>query len=280
MADPGTDQVTVALILFIVALAIAAFLQTRYLRKRMKNRRLRTAKRDADLPDEAHNAIITTKAILSSLERQGIQSEEASAWLREAQTAYARRNYRVAVEVTGKARDRLLSLKAAQASKGDLAKLEQLSNAGPDDEMTTKELLQKEIPPNLLQSKFSIEVAGTAVEQGRMAGRDVSQATELLEAAKARFDAKDYAAAFSTARQSKRVADGGAFEVSVSVPAVTPAPTTSGRACPSCGSSLRSDDAFCRKCGTRVVPSICAGCGASLLEDDAFCRKCGAPVPR
>jgi len=60
----------------------------------------------------------------------------------------------------------------------------------------------------MIQSKFSIEVAGAAVEQGRVNGRDVSQATELLEAARTRFDAKDYAAALSIAQQSKRVAAG------------------------------------------------------------------------
>src|SRR3989442_12291696 len=112
------------------------------------------------------------------------------------------------MDLTAKAKASLLALKAAQASKGDLAKLDRLSLGGSTDEMTTKEMLQKEIPPNMLQSKFSIEVAGTAVELGRLNGRDVSQATQLLEAAKTRFDAKDYASALTVARQAKRPAAG------------------------------------------------------------------------
>ncbi|HYT18152.1 MAG TPA: zinc ribbon domain-containing protein [Thermoplasmata archaeon] len=274
MAD---DAVTVAVVLLLVSLGIATFLETRYLRKKMKNRRVRTAKRDEELQDNAHNAIITTKAIVSSLQRQGIRSEEADAWMREAQTANARHNYRVAMDLTAKAKDRLLALKAAQASKGDLAKLDRLSSGGSPDEMTTKEMLQKEIPPNMLQSKFSIEVAGTAVEQGRLSGRDVSQATQLLEDAKTRFDAKDYATALTIARQSKRAAVGERVDVSIAPVAPQSPPTPGGRVCPSCGASLAEDDMFCRKCGARLAPA-CSSCGASLLSDDAYCPKCGTPV--
>src|SRR2546422_5996075 len=277
-ARPGVaDEVTVGVILLIVALGIATYLETRYLRKKMKNRRVRTAKRDDELQDNAHNAIITAKAIVSSLQRQGIRSEEADAWLQEAQTANTRHNYRVAMDLTAKAKDRLLALKAAQASKGDLAKLDRLSVGGSTDEITTKEMLQKEIPPNMLQSKFSIEVAVTAVEQGRLSGRDVSQATQLLDAAKTRFDAKDYASALTIARQSKRAAAGERVDVSIAPAAPQSPPTSGGRACPSCGASLAEDDMFCRKCGARLAPACSSG-GARLLSDEAYCPKCGTPA--
>jgi len=274
------DDVTVAVVLLLVALGIATYLETRYLRRKMKNRRVRTAKRDDEMQDNAHNAIITTKAIMSSLDRQGIRSAEAEAWLQEAQTANARHNYRVAMDLTSKAKERLLALKAAQASKGDLAKLDRLSVGASSDEMTTKEMLQKEMPPNMIQSKFSIEVAGAAVEQSRVNGRDVSQATELLEAAKTRFDAKDYAAALSIAQQSKRAAAGEHVDVSIPVVAPPATSTPGGRPCPSCGASLAADDMFCRKCGKRVAASACSSCGASLRSEDAFCPKCGTPVPQ
>src|SRR5437879_318366 len=333
------DDVTVAVILVLVAIGAATFLETRFLRRKMKNRRVRTAKRDEEVQDESHNAIVTTKAILTrlerqgirseeatgwireaqmakgrgnyrvarsltgtenadeevqneshnaivttkailtSLERQGIRSEEATGWLREAEMAKGRRNYRVAIELTGKAKARLLSLKSAQAAKGDLAKLDSMSSTGSTTEMTTKEVLTKDVPPNLLQSKFSIGVAETALEQGRVAGRDTTQATQLLEAAKARFDAKDYAGALSIARLSKRASNGEVVDASIPPPVAAPPPTTSvGPTCSSCGAVLEPDDVFCRKCGTRVVSTACVSCGASLRTDDAFCRKCGTPV--
>src|SRR2546421_446429 len=198
MADPLTDPVVITVVLAGVALAIAvAYFEMKFIHKKMKNRRVRAAKQDSNLPDEAHNALVTAKAIAATLP----------------------------------------------------------------------------------QSKFSMQVAGSAIEQARSSGRDVMQATELLEAAKGRFDAKDYDGALTMARLSARSAEGKKVEM----PAAPSkrAPTTaivSDRACPSCGAPLRADDAFCRKCGTRLVPSSCASCGANLLADDSFCPKCGRPV--
>jgi len=280
MADPFTDPVVITVVLAGVALAIAAaYFEMKFIHKKMKNRRVRAAKQDSNLADDAHNAVVTTKAIAATLERQGVRSNEVTSWIHEAEMAYERGNYRVTKDLVGKAKERLLALKSAQVSKGDIAKLEQLSTVGGGEEVTTKEILTKEVPPNLPQSKFSIEVAGSAIEQARSSGRDVVQATELLEAAKGRFDAKDYDGALTMARLSTRSAEGK--KVEMPAPPSKRAPTTAivpDRACPSCGASLRSDDAFCRKCGTRLVASSCASCGASLLADDSFCPKCGTPI--
>ncbi len=280
MADPFTDPVVITVVLAGVALAIAAaYFEMRFIHKKMKNRRVRAAKQDANLPDEAHNAIVTTKAIAATLERQGIRSHEVTAWIQEAEMASQRGNYRVTKDLMGKAKERLLALKSAQTSKGDIAKLEQLSTVGGGEEVTTKEILTKEVPPNLPQSKFSIEVAESAIEQARTSGRDIAQATELLEAAKGRFDAKDFDGALTMARLSTRAAEGKKVEIPAT-PSKRPSTAVgvSDRACPSCGASLKSDDVFCRKCGTHLVSSSCASCGASLLSDDAFCPKCGTPV--
>jgi len=35
---------------------------------------------------------------------------------------------------------------------------------------------------------------------------------------------------------------------------------------------------FCRNCGARLESPLVPSCGASLLTDDAYCRKCGRPV--
>lgn len=275
------DGVTVGLIAAAIGFAVLGFLEVRFLRKKMKQRRIRAVRGDTELPDEAHNAIITTKAIIGSLERQGIRSAEASGWIREAELALERRNYRVVLELMGKAKNRLLTLKAEQASKGEFAKLEQLATAG-GWEATTKERLQKEVAPNLLQSKFSIEVAGSAIEEAREAGRDTTQAVSFLDAARGRFEARDYDGALSMARMSKRAAQGLEAEPPApKAPRAGEPPTPSappGLACPSCGASVSSDDAFCRKCGAQLTSPTCAGCGADLLSDDEYCRRCGARV--
>ncbi|HKZ23763.1 MAG TPA: zinc ribbon domain-containing protein [Thermoplasmata archaeon] len=280
MADPVTDQIIIAVVLFAVAMGILAFFEIRFLRKRMKGRRKRLGKRDDELADQAHNAVTTTKAILSAMDRQGVRSGDASSMLREADMALARHNYRVVIDLTSKTRDRLMSAKAAQATRGDLAKLEQVATVGGSTDVTTKERIQKEFPPNLLQSKFSIELAGTAIETARTAGRGTDVATQLLDSAKARFDSQDYDGALRFARQSKRSADGEAIELPPAVAPAAPSMPAGDQSCPSCGASIRPDDAFCRKCGTRLGPGVCASCGAELLADDGFCRKCGTPFSR
>ena len=104
MADPLTDPVVITVVLAGVALAIAvAYFEMKFIHKKMKNRRVRSAKQDSNLPDEAHNALVTAKAIAATLERQGVRSHEVSSWIEEAELAYQRGNYRVTKDLIGKA---------------------------------------------------------------------------------------------------------------------------------------------------------------------------------
>ncbi len=289
--DLTTDIILVVLVLVMI---VVVWIELRMMRKRSKARRQRTARRPEELQDEAHNALITTRAIASTLaERGGIHSDDVDGMLQEAQTAYDRRNYRVAIDLTTRVKDRLVALRGAQAAKGDAAKLEGLGSGPASDEPTTKEVLQKQYPPNLAPSRFAISVAETSIEDGATAGRDVSTARSLLAAARSRFDAQDYGSAVSIARQAEKSAKGEAVSAvpptaagsTENPPAAAPTPprpaaVAVGSACPTCGAPLKPDDAFCRKCGTRVVLANCPSCGAPLLADDAFCRKCGTRLQR
>ncbi len=291
MADTTTTTIVVVLVFVMIAVT---WLELRVLRKRSKARRLRGQNRPEELRDEAHNALITTRAIASTLaERGGIHSEEVDSMLREAQLAYDRRNYRVALDLTTRIKERLVALRGAQAAQGDVAKLDAMPATPASDEPTTKEVLQKQYPPNLIQSRFAISVAETSIQEGQAAGRDVSAAQSLLTSARSRFDAEDYGGALSAARQAERSAKGEAVTITVPRP-VAPAPASpapaaaapkpaavpSGAACPSCGAPMKPDDTFCRKCGTRAALTNCPSCGAPLLADDAFCRKCGTRLQR
>lgn len=246
------DQILLAVVLVIIAIVVIAFIELKYLRKSLQKRRARAAKRIDDLPDDAYNALVTTKAILASMERGGVHSEEATVMLRDAKTAYDRGNYRVTLDLTSQAKERLMVLKARQKSEGDVAKLETLGSPGLETLSTTKEVLQKEYPANYLQSKFSMEVAGESIEAGRSSGRDVNQAIQLLDAAQVRFDAEDYGGALAAARLADRSARGEAVDVKLLATPATP-PTPPSRSCASCSAPLQPDDVFCRKCGSRVA---------------------------
>ncbi len=292
------DTTTLIVSALVIVMILVVWFELSVLRKKSKARRERSGRRPEELQDEAHNALITTRAIASTMaERSGIHSEDVDAKLDEAQVAYDHRNFRVALDLTKQAKDRLVALKGAQTAHGDVAKLDPLGSAPGTDEPTTKEVLAKQYPPNLIQSKFSISVAETSIESAEGAGRDVTTAKSLLTTARSRFDAQDYGGALSIARQADKSARGEPVAASAAVPApATPAPASPvatpatdstrpaavpvGSACPSCGAPMKPDDAFCRKCGTRAVLTNCPTCGASLLADDAFCRKCGTRLQR
>lgn len=292
------DTTTIIVVALVIVMIVVVWFELSVLRKKSKARRERSGRRPEELQDEAHNALITTRAIATTMaERSGIHSEDVDAKLEEAQMAYNRRNYRVALDLTKQAKDHLVALRGAQAAEGDVPKLETLGSAPASDEPTTKEVLAKQYPPNLIQSKFSISVAETSIGSAEAAGRDVTTAKSLLTAARSRYDAQDYAGALSIARQADKSARGEPVAVpatpagpvsSVAPPppppatpeAAKPAAVPVGTACPSCGAPMKPDDTFCRKCGTRAVLTNCPTCGASLLADDAFCRKCGTRVQR
>src|SRR2546428_2458699 len=60
------DEVTVAVILVLVAIGAATFLETRFLRRKMKNRRGRTAERDEEGQDETHQALRATETLINN----------------------------------------------------------------------------------------------------------------------------------------------------------------------------------------------------------------------
>jgi len=294
MAD---DTTTVIIVVLVFVMIVVTWLELRYLRRKSKSSRQSVSKRPEELQDQAHNALITARAIVSSLsERSGIRSDEVDALLREAQMAYNRRNYRVAIDLTTRTKERLAALESEPVAQGDLPDLVSAPPDAAEEGPTTKELLQKEYPPNLIQSKFAISLAESTIVQGKSAGRDVVQAQALVVSAKARFEAKDYSGALSMARQAEKSARGEPVAVpvfpgpspsappasAIPSPPSTPTPVAIavGSACPSCGAPMKPEDTFCRKCGTRVVLTNCPACGTSLLPDDAFCRKCGTRIMR
>src|SRR5436853_6101934 len=102
MADPLTDPVIITVVIAGVALAIVvAYFEMKFIHKKMKNRRVRAAKQDSNLPDEAHNAIVTAKAIAAPLERQGVRSHDVTASIQEAETPYQRGNHRSPNDLIG-----------------------------------------------------------------------------------------------------------------------------------------------------------------------------------
>ncbi|MBI4415693.1 MAG: zinc ribbon domain-containing protein [Euryarchaeota archaeon] len=270
---------TVVVIAMVVILMGVLVLELRFLRARRK-RRMDTA----DLPDRAHNAILTTKAIAETLARGGVRSQEADDAIREADAAYRTRNYRVAIELADRAKSLLRAAKQRYQAQGDLAKIEGTPAAAPVEEITTKEKLTKELPPNYAQSRFSLNLAGEEIEAARSHGQDVQTAERHLADAQVAFDAQDYDVALRDAIRARRALEtvspppGPQTPATAAPPPPTP-PSPKARACTNCGTAVAEDDAFCRKCGAKLpAERTCPSCGSLVPPDDAYCRTCGAKV--
>ncbi|OGS49592.1 MAG: hypothetical protein A3K65_09390 [Euryarchaeota archaeon RBG_16_68_12] len=291
MADPIADNIVIIIAVLVIGLAVLTFIELKYLRKTSKGRRIKAAQA-GDLPDRAHNAILTTKAISRTLAAAGVVTRDADDLVREAEMARRNRDYRVVIELTDRAKSMLKAEKARHDAMGDLSRLRKASDT-EEAEPTAKELLQKDLPPNYIQAKFTISLADERIQVAAAAGRGTAQAEEFLRTARATFETKDYDGALRLAVKSRRIADGeeatgppavaAASAPHAAAPSGPPAPPVAparpARACASCGAALKEDDTFCRKCGVKVErPTTCGKCGASLVADDGFCRKCGTPV--
>jgi len=252
----------------------------------LRTRRLKVAEK-GNLPERSFNALTTTRAIREALRNGGVESADADIALMRAEGAHDRGAYMEVIELTTQAREVLTRERAQRRVQDDLARLERLKG---DEEETTKEKVAREMPPNFVQAKFTLNLARDAIDASRGRGYEVAAAEAHFGRAQSAFDGGDHTLALSTALQAKRAAEealppGVRVVVETAKPgyvAQSAAPslvTISAPACANCGATLAADDEFCRKCGTAARrKGVCPDCGAAVKPDDAFCRKCGAKV--
>jgi len=250
--DPLSDPIVIAVVALAVGLGVLTFIEMKYVRKTMRGERVRRSQKARDLSDDAHNAVLTAKAVAASLRRAGVVTDEADSLLREADQAVARRNYQVAIDLADRAKGILKAEKARHTEFGDLARLEVLASGG-EATATTKEQLARDHPPNFAAAKFSIGSAEAATAAAHIEGREVGAAERLLQQSKERFTAGDYAAALGLADHARKTAEGKEISAPAAPAPTPPAATAPPDGCPSCGTSVAEDDAFCRKCGAKLV---------------------------
>src|SRR2546428_14195105 len=159
-----------------------------------------------DLPDQAHNTLLTSKAIAETLRTSGIVSPQAEDAIRDADVAYRRGNYRVAIELADRAKGLLKTAKARHEKLGDVSRLDTIRSTG-SNEPTTKETLQKELPQNYAQAKFTISLAEERIATARGAGRDTAAAESLLQSTRGSFGAKNFDEALTLGGKSQPPAD-------------------------------------------------------------------------
>ncbi len=278
MADEIWTPVIITIILLIVALALLILIP--YLVFKYLGRRRSKIDKIDDTKDQAYNALITTRAIMSNMERSGVRSDQAKNLLRQAEEARAGGDHAAVIELAESARNVLIKEKQRQKQIGDMAKLSDTRQTKQEQEPTTKEKLEKEVPKNYIQAKFMLSVVQRTIEDSQGQERDVTEAARFLALARKSFDEKDYDSSLKYGVQAKKMTEEVIIEIKpgeTTIPATLTVEATPS-SCVSCGTPIKAGDTFCRKCGVKIEVLDCPSCGTRPREGDTFCRKCGVTL--
>jgi ribosomal protein L40E len=258
-----------------VVLAVVVYFELRFLRRK-RDRNI-----DEDIAeDSAFNHILAAKAASESISRQGKDTSRADALLLRAEGEFKSGDYRKADETVNAAKDSL-----AQAREKLLATAAVSEAEDQTDGATNQESVHavKKLPKDYLEAKFMISKAGDDIASAQREGRDVVEATKMLDEARAAFEADDYTLALKKSINSQKWI--GQKLPEAPVPEEAPKtiiaekphylePAAESKC--ACGNALSTDDNFCRRCGAKVPrPYDCPGCGDRVEPDDQFCRRCG-----
>jgi RNA polymerase subunit RPABC4/transcription elongation factor Spt4 len=274
--------VAVTAIFIVVIIGELLWLRSRRLKRRMGAGGSVKKSKDT-LRDDAHNALITGRAIARTLERGGTPMIAVWSQLDEAKLAFDRGNYRVCIEIVDRTKETMKSSRLAVEKKGDLAKLESSTPPSGEDEMLTKEYIAKELPENFMQAKFSINLARDRIEDCRKRAIDTEAAALVLQDAERSFDGKDYSTALKLAVRCKNLLgseEGGLETIPPEEEVIEITEEQLKNRCTGCGEFLAEGDSFCRKCGSKIPKAAeCEKCGKVAGIDDKFCRGCGSELP-
>jgi hypothetical protein len=242
---------TLVLIAVVTIAAVVGLLELKYLRGR------RQTKVDAAIErDDAYNAVSTTRAVADSLRQNGRDTTEADILIYKAETAYDKREFLSATELAGKAKKLLLTCK-----EKDLISMPSPAPAKVEESTEVPSSLVKKMPANCLESRFIIdsvqEMTSGADEKAK------AEADSCLTRAQACYEAEDYNGALSEAMKARRLLTPCPPAGEKSYPSAVvrlPPPekpanvacSPANRLCPACRVEASPDDAFCRKCGTRL----------------------------
>ncbi len=279
------------MMIIVVSIEIGYILWRR--KKRESEMRFKKKQKGETLSEKAHNLIITTESISSTLAAQGVATFNADSLLKEAKDYRARGDYSAAIERAETAKLALLRAKREHTVPGtvqpvpDPSETEMSPVMAPETEdiemahAPGESVDKSKLPDNYMQAKFMISTIKDQLDEKGMedgeGGSSKKEAVSFFKKAKKYFKNEEYSKALSYAIKAERLLDTetlgliGEEEIvhrdDVEVEEMT---------CPSCEDEVTLEDAFCRKCGEKLeFQTLCPNCEAEINSDDQFCRKCG-----
>lgn len=298
MAVPELKEILLTLIpivgVFVVSVMVfKIFLKSRRgsspKKKRKESKALETDTSDPE-SNSVFNTIMSTKRIASDLRRRGIDTGAAESLIKKAEDEYGLgREGRAKLEIS-EAKEILLrqnrdwdektgfnvvpeptkpgARTSPKKAVDMLGKSSQKSDKSvkPDEVFPELKKAEKKKPDNYLPSKFTISLAGSAIDNAEREGANTDEAKRYLIEAKTCFDREDYDEAFNYSLCSKREAE--------SLLGVTSSQAEDKKQVLSDLATLASDTdelMICTTCGFRRIPYICI---ESDSGEEATCKEC------
>lgn len=266
MAEVDIFGTTLVLFITVMVALVVLLVSVGMARSRVKKGGIVTSIEEESLADRAYNSLITSEAIARELMEKGVESVQASELLIEAREAYLAGRHRDAQVLAQEARAALIQVSSQMETIS--SDHEDIPIVEVEEIPESKPVLGKQYPKNYLQAKFLLNVVRDSLKGKRSSKPEIRRARELMQEAKQAFDEERYSEALSLAISCNRLLEGQEVVESPKQPR-----------CPECGALIVEGDAYCGKCGQRLVTVFrCPQCEAEVEEEDNFCRKCGSAL--
>ncbi len=296
------EEKFIVIAILLIVLALAVYIELKVFRGKAKE-----ARKAAQRKDEAFNAVLTTRAVLNAMKRQGRDTSQVQSMLAGAKKALGRGEYSKCMDLCESAREELIHSKAVEQPRAPekepidefVDKLFSDSTPTPPREDYKGTALPLDKEPNYLQARFEIGAARAELQKFADSGHDTTSAYRVLAEAEAASESRNYAKALSLALRARKEIGGDALKETIPLRKAETAPTppapaaaalqaeqaetavppVRGRTCDVCGEPIEEDDTFCGRCGARVPRErLCPQCGVKARPADVFCRKCGTKL--
>jgi len=290
--------------LILIAVLAAVMIFVMFFELRVMRNKSKEIRRASLRKDEAFNAMLTTRSVIGVMKRQGGDTGTSDALVSSARRALDRGDYDKCMDLCEQARSELTNPTRTRAEAppapvddADKERLEKVAeNILSSRSMSSSDLykgtkLSSDQDGNYLSAKFEMNTAKADIKKAVQDGADTSEAQDLMTDAEAAFVTGNYARALSLAvRARKSISAEAAAETIRLRSGREPLGATDEQvvhepqgervlACGKCEATIEADDAFCPKCGTKVLRErVCKVCGSKPKPSDMFCRKCGARV--